>query len=286
MPTQAMFTTPQGKHRPRTKLRSSSTPTTFSLITKNLMKTFILEDAPTPPVLDNITCPDFSNTKFPDDFTAADKKKAIVQMSVNYAATIASESLRKSTPKFSFKDIETQHANDVKPIDELIKDNTDSFLTGLFQFRRVREQFRGWESATFISKYEATSTYDRSNSDDDDDMSDANKWTTSKIDLFKDFEQIDIDALKAWATKVWNSPTATLESQDGHSSTYARKVFSEFIFASLVPELQKAVQNAIPVARLWNDGPYVWATLIHRFFPSAVVLRTTLLDKMKSATLA
>jgi hypothetical protein len=286
MPTQAMFTTPQGKHRPRTKLRSSSTPTTFSLITKNLMKTFASEDAPTPPVLDNITCPDFSNTKFPDDFTAADKKKAIVQMSVNYAATIASESLRKSTPKFSFKDIETQHANDVKPIDELIKDNTDSFLTGLFQFRRVREQFRGWESATFISKYEATSTYDRSNSDDDDDMSDANKWTTSKIDLFKDFEQIDIDALKAWATKVWNSPTATLESQDGHSSTYARKVFSEFIFASLVPELQKAVQNAIPVARLWNDGPYVWATLIHRFFPSAVVLRTTLLDKMKSATLA
>jgi hypothetical protein len=46
------------------------------------------------------------------------------------------------------------------------------------------------------------------------------------------------------------------------------------------------VQNAIPVARLWNDGPYVWATLIHHFFPSAIMLRTTLLDKMKSVTLA
>jgi hypothetical protein len=163
------------------------------------MKTFALEDAP-PPVLDNITCPDLSNTKFPDDFTTAKKKKAIVQMSVNYAATIASESLHLSTPKFSFKDFKTQHANDVKPIDELIKDNTDSFLTGLFQFRRVREQFRGWESATFISKYEATSTNDHSNSNEDDDMSDANKWTTSKIDLFKDFKQININDLKAWAT--------------------------------------------------------------------------------------
>jgi hypothetical protein len=105
------------------------------------------------------------------------------------------------------------------------------------------------ESATFISKYEATSTNgDHSTSDEDHDISNANKWTTSKIDLFKDFEQISIDALKAWATKVWNSPTAMLESQDGHSSTYARKVLSEFIFPSLVPELQKAVQNAIPVA--------------------------------------
>jgi hypothetical protein len=101
-----------------------------------------------------------------------------------------------------------------QPIDELIKDYTDSFLTGLFQFRCFREQFHGWESATFISKYEATSINDYSNSDKDDDMSDANKWTTSKIDLFKDFKQIDFDALKAWATKVWNSPTVMLESQD------------------------------------------------------------------------
>jgi hypothetical protein len=83
------------------------------MIIKNLMKMFASEDAP-PPILDNITCPDFSNTKFPDDFTATEEKKAIDQMSVNYAATIASESLHLSTPKFSFKDIETQHANDVK----------------------------------------------------------------------------------------------------------------------------------------------------------------------------
>jgi hypothetical protein len=194
---------------------------------------------------------------------------------------IASESLRSSTPKFSFKDIETQNANDVKPIDELIKDNTNSFRTGLFQFRHVCEQFCGWESATFISKYEATSTNHHSNSDEDDDMSDANNWTTSKIDLFKDYEQIDIDALKAWASKVWNSRTAMLESQDGHSSTYACKVRSGFIFTSrLVPELQKAVQNAIPVACLWNNDPYIWAALIHRFFSSAVVLRTICYDHL------
>jgi hypothetical protein len=63
-------------------------------------------------------------------------------------------------------------------------------------------------------------------------------------------------------------------------------VLSEFIFPSLVPELQKAVQNAIPVAWFWNDGPYVWAMLIHCFFPSAIMLRTMLVNKMKSATLA
>jgi hypothetical protein len=67
---------------------------------------------------------------------------------------------------------------------------------------------------------------------------------------------------------------------------YAKKVFSEFLFGSMAPELQKAIQHAIPMARLWNDGPYVWATMVHRFYPLAVVLRTTILDKMKSATLA
>jgi hypothetical protein len=106
-----------------------------------------------------------------------------------------------------------------------------------------------------------------------------------KIDLFKDFEQINIDTLKAWAQKVWSSPTAKLESQDGQSSMYASKVLSKFMFASLVFNRQKAEQNAIPISRLWNDGPYVWATLIHCLFPSAVILMTTIFDKMKSATL-
>jgi hypothetical protein len=184
----------------------------------------------------------------------------------------------------SFKDIETQHSNDVKPIADPIKDNQESFLSGLFQFRRAREQFRGWDSATYLSKHQAANS--DVDSDDDTDMHDANKWKTTKIDLFKDFEKIDIEELKAWAETVWSAPNAMVASQDGQSETYARKVFSEFIFASLVPELQKAIQNSIPVARHWNDGPYVWATLVHRFFPSAVVLRTTILSKMKSVTLA
>ena len=109
-----------------------------------------------------------------------------------------------------------QHANDIKPIDSPIKDNADSFLTCLFQFRRARKQFCGWEGATFISKYEATST-NVINEDDNDIMSNANKWNESKIDLFKDFEKIDIDDLKAWALAVWTTPDAMLESQDGQS---------------------------------------------------------------------
>jgi hypothetical protein len=34
------------------------------------------------------------------------------------------------------------------------------------------------------------------------------------------------------------------------------------------------------------DGQYAWALMIHHFYPSAVILRTTILDKMKTATLA
>jgi hypothetical protein len=56
--------------------------------------------------------------------------------------------------------------------------------------------------------------------------------------------------------------------------TYASKALSKFFFASLVPELQKAVQNEIPIARLWNDGPYVWAMLIHRLFLSVITNMT------------
>jgi hypothetical protein len=268
------------------KLRTAGTPTTFTAITQNLLKTFGPSETSSDP-LSGLVIPDFSQVQLPDDFSDADRKRVIEQMTANYVATLASETAKASTPKLpkiSYKDYETQHANDIKPIPNPIQDNADSFIAGLFQFRRAREQFRGWESATFISQYQATSL--NNGSDADNDVSDPSKWQENKIDLFKDFERIDIDDLKAWAETVWNAPNATLESQDGQSPAYARKVFSEFLFGSMTPDLQKSIQNAITTARLWNDGPYVWATMIFRFFPSAVVLRTTILDKMKTITLA
>jgi hypothetical protein len=283
MSTQAIFLTPKKKSRPRIKLRAASTPTTFSAITQNLQKAFG-QISVSPPSVPDLAIPNFEQVKLPDSFTEEERKKIIHQMTLNYAASVATESTRVSTPKISYKDYETQHAIDIKPIKTPITDSAESFITGLFQFRRAREQFRGWESATFISQYQATST--NSGSDDDNNTADPSKWHELKIDLFKDFEKIDIDDFKAWAHTVWLAPSATLESQDGQSTTYARKVFSEFLFGSMSPDLQKAIQNAIPTARLWNDGPFVWAVLIHRFFPSAIVLRTTILDKMKSATLA
>ena len=112
-------------------------------------------------------------------------------MAVQYAATIASESARKSLHHVSYKDIDAQHSNDIKPIDVKIKDDVDSFLNGLFQFCRAREQLRGWESATYIIKHEATCT--NIGSDNDSNEDDANKWTPTKIDLFKDFEHIHLD---------------------------------------------------------------------------------------------
>jgi hypothetical protein len=286
MPTQLVFTTPKKKQRARTKLRTIASPTTFSAITKNLIRNFGSDNPP--PDLADLVIPDFSQqVQLPNDFSLEERKSVIKEMTSRFATTMASEKARALAPKMptiSFKDYETQHVNDIKPIEVPIKDNANSFIAGLFQFHHAPQQFRGWESATIITQYQATSN--NNGSEAENDTSDANKWKETKIDLFKDFEQIDIDDLKAWAETVWSDSNSILESQDGQSTTYARKVFSEFLFGSMAPELQKAIQNAIPIARHWNDGPYVWATMIHRFFPSAVVLRTTILDKMKNATLA
>jgi hypothetical protein len=92
--------------------------------------------------------------------------------------------------------------------------------------------------------------------------------------------------MKTWAQVVWDSDEATLAAKDGQSQEYARKAFSEFIFGSLDTDLQKVIQNAISPSRLWNDGPCVWTTLVYHFFPSPVALKTTLLHKMKTATLS
>jgi len=119
----------------------------------------------------------------------------------------------------------------------------------------------------------------------DDEEEDANKWTPQTINLFKDFEQIHLKEMKEWAIDIWDTKDAMLSAKDGQSQEYAHKAFSKFIFGSLEPELQKTVQTAISPAHLWNDGPYVWATLVHHFFPSPTALKTMLLHKMKSATL-
>jgi hypothetical protein len=174
-------------------------------------------------------------------------------MALNFTASVATESTRVFTPKISYKDYKTQHAIDIKPIESPITDSADSFITDLFQFRRAREQFGSRESATFISQYQATST--NNSSEEDNNTTSPTKWQELKINLFKDFEKIDLDNFKAWAHTMCLAPSATLDSQDGQSNMYARKVFSEFLFGSMSPDLQKVIQNAIPTARLWKDGP-------------------------------
>jgi hypothetical protein len=220
---------------------------TFGAITNNLIRHFGQQVDDSPLVLDNIKFPNFSQVIFPDDTTPTEKKKMIKKMTMNNAGMVPCESLCTKTPKFSFKDIKTQHANDIKPIPDLIKDDTNSFITSLFQFHCTREQFCGWESATFISKYEAISTNQNANAADDD-MSNAttNDWTTSKIDLFEDFEQINIDTLKAWAQKVWNSSTAMLDSQDGQSLTYAHKYSPNLYMPLLCPTFRRQCKMPFP----------------------------------------
>ena len=269
----------------RTKIRYAYKPNTYSSITKNLLKTFRQSEKPAElPSLDLTSFPDFSKLPFPDNIDQAQKDKIIHDSIVAYAANMASDAAKRSSPKVSFRDIETQHAKDVKPIDDPIKDDVDSFLQGLFQFRRARAQLRGWSSATYLVAHEAADS--SVDSSDDDDENNANKWTPTNIDLFKDFEKFDLRQMKGWAEAIWKSTDAELAATNGQSTVYTRKAFAEFIFGSIVPSLQKSIQNSIINPRLWNDGPYVWAVLVYRFFPTPVALKTTVLHKMKTLTLA
>ena len=92
-------------------------------------------------------------------------------------------------PKISICNIKTQCSYDVKLIDNIIKDMMDSFLQGLFQFCHVCEQLQGWMSATYMI-FKNTATIADVASNNNDDESNANKWHTMMINLFKDFEKI------------------------------------------------------------------------------------------------
>jgi hypothetical protein len=178
----------------------------FSAITRNLQKAY-RPSVSSPNSLADLQFPDFNQLNLPDVFTAEERKKLLDQITVQVAASFAARLHTPTVPKISFKDYETQHANDTKPIETPIKDDADSFISGLFQFRHAREQFRGWEIAMFISQYQATSN--NNGTEADNDTSDANKWHVSKIDLFKDFKKIDIDDLKAWANRLEHSQCDT-----------------------------------------------------------------------------
>ena len=131
-----------------------------------------------------------------------------------------------------------------------------------------------------------TATMTEVTSNNNDDETNANKWSVTKIDLFKDFKKIHLSTMHEWAESVWTADNAMLKTSNGESETYACRAFSEFIFASVTSDLQKSIQNSISNSCLWNDGPLVWAVLIYHFFPLPVALKVTILDKMKSMTLA
>ena len=106
----------------------------YAAVTMNLLKKLasVTEDAAPPPI--QVKLPDFSQVQFPEqDMSYKDKRSFIEKMAIQFAATITTESAHKSTPHVSYKDIDVQPANDIKLIDVLIKDDVDSFLTGLFQ---------------------------------------------------------------------------------------------------------------------------------------------------------
>ena len=83
-------------------------------------------------------------------------------------------------------------------------------------------------------------------SDNDGNEYNANKWTATNIDLFKDFEKFNLPQMKAWAEDaVWTNMDAELAAANCQSTIYTHKAFTKFIFGSIVPSLQKSIQNSI-----------------------------------------
>ena len=145
---------------------------------------------------------------------------------------------------FSFWDIKMQHTKDIRLIDNPIKDNVDSFLQGLFQFRHTHAQLRGWTRVTYLVTHKAANS--DVNSDDDSCDNNANKWSATKtLTCSKTFKKFNLPQMKAWAKDFWTNMDAELAAANGQSTVYAHKALTKLIFGSIVPSLQKLIQNLI-----------------------------------------
>ena len=88
-------------------------------------------------------------------------------------------------------------------------------------------------------------TNSNNDSDNDGNEYDAITWTPTNIDLFKDFEKFNLPQMKAWAEDaVWTNMDAELAAANCQSTIYTHKAFTKFIFGSIVPPLQKLIQNS------------------------------------------
>ena len=123
MPLSNTFVTPAKGNQPCKKIRHTATPTTFGTVTQSLLKRFC-ETGPSikAPSISVDSFPDFNAISLPDDITPAERNKIICQMTITYAANLASDTAKSSMPKISIHDIEIQHSHDTKPIDNMIED--------------------------------------------------------------------------------------------------------------------------------------------------------------------
>ena len=216
----------------------------YNTITKNLLMRFHQTDPAIQPLTINLeSFPDFRKLPFSPHLSQAQKDKNVHDSIITFTANLATDATKCSNRKVSFWDIEMQHAKDVKLTDDQIKDNVDSFLQGLFQFRCAHAQLHGWTSTTYLVTHKAANSDVDSN--DDSCENDANKWSATNINLFKDFEKFNLPQMKVWAEDFWTDMDAELAAADGQSTIYTHKAFTKFIFGSIAPSLQKSIQNLI-----------------------------------------
>ena len=133
MPLSNTFVTPAKGNQPRRKICHAATLTTFGTVTQSLLKRFhetgLSIKAPSISVK---SFPDFNTIPLPDDIMPEEKNKIIRQMTITYAANLASDTAKSSMLKISsIHDTKTQCSYDIKLINNVIEDSTDSFLQGL-----------------------------------------------------------------------------------------------------------------------------------------------------------
>jgi hypothetical protein len=66
----------------------------------------------------------------------------------------------------------------------------------------------------------------------------------------------------------------------GMSQHYICKCCGDLLFKSLSPNFKLLIQNKILDSVLLLDGPLIWITIVHEIFPSAAIIRQTLMHDL------
>ena len=170
----------------------------------------------------------------------------------------------------SLRDVQALFRSDTHPLKEKITSDPDKFFQVLQSIKLRRGQFVGWAPATYYKRSERHSD---------------GTTTDTRVDILVDLHALTTQQVREVAGLVWRDSNARSLALDGTSPVYARRAFATFLFSSMEPTLESAIQQAIQDSMLWADGPLVWMTLVNHLFPSSGVLRNKIRTSLEKLTL-